>query len=96
MAKACSHMATTVHSNAWTGAYRPLNRQTTEIIAVNRHQSNLVKSIVGKEYLFELLAHAMSKSREILIIQNESSTQVSICFSYNYRRTSAKQAKFEL
>ena len=52
MAKACSHMATPVHSNAWTGAYRPLNRQTTEIIAVNRYQSNLVKSIVGKEYLF--------------------------------------------
>ena len=48
-------MATMVHSNAWTGAYRPLNRQTTEIIAVNRHQSNLVKSIGGKEYLFELL-----------------------------------------
>ena len=48
-------MATVVHNNAWTGAHRPLNRQTTEIITVNRHQSNLVKSIVGKEYLFELL-----------------------------------------
>ena len=72
MAKACSHMAPMVDSNAWTGAYWPLNRQTTEIIAVNRHSSNL-KSIVEKEYLFEPLAHAMSKSREILIIQKSSS-----------------------
>ena len=48
-------MATMVHSNAWTGAYRPLDRQTTEIIAVNRHQSNLVKRVVGKVYQFELL-----------------------------------------
>ena len=55
MAKACSHMAIAVHSNAWTGAYRPLNRQTTEIIAINRHQSNLVKSVIRKVYLFELL-----------------------------------------
>ena len=55
MAKACSHMATMVHSNAWTGAYRPLNKQATEIIAVKKHQSNLVKSIYEKEYLFELL-----------------------------------------
>ena len=48
-------MAPTVNSNAWTGAYRPLNKQATEIIAVKKHQSNLVKSIYEKEYLFELL-----------------------------------------
>ena len=48
-------MATVVHSNAWTGAYRPLNRQTTEIIDVNSHESNLVKIVIGKVYLFELL-----------------------------------------
>ena len=55
MAEVCSHMATAVHSNAWTGAYRPLNRQTSEIKAINIHQSNLVKSVIGKVYLFELL-----------------------------------------
>ena len=55
MAKACSHMVTAVHSNACTGAYRPMNRQTTETIAQNRHQSNLVKSVIGKVYLFELV-----------------------------------------
>ena len=55
MAKACSHKATAVNSNAWTGAYRPLNRQTTDIIAVNRHQNNLVKGVVGKVLLFKLL-----------------------------------------
>ena len=48
-------MATAVQGNAWTGAYRPLNRQNTEIIAINRHQSNLVKSVIGKVYLFERL-----------------------------------------
>ena len=60
MAKACNHMATTAHNTAWADVYRPLCVHLTGIIAASRHQRNLVKSIIRKEYIAELLAFAVN------------------------------------
>ena len=96
MAKACSHMATTAHSTAWADVYRPLCVCITEIIAASRHQRNLVKSIIRKEYIAELLAYAVNVCKGISNIQSKSSNQVSIEFFIQCRGIDAKQAMLGL